>query len=293
MARKKALLVEDNPHHFDAFENILHQLDFDVLRLPNGLPVTSYDEAIELFHDHAPVDLVLLDLELNGVKNGVDIAQYLLRNHHNCHIVLTTAHTTQKSLDELYRIGGGIDLITKPTGDVDIHDTLFKISLAIKPTNVVLKNKIENIVLNVRDVKIGMAKIDKPNRKEIGEQLIENGEHATVHKLKRDEILIATVGYYDGMPIPKNTTLILTTDHEIGLISTQTLQELYSNELSGDNFFQVSRNTIVNILAFKSRIGFYKNKFMLQIGHLEVLVTENYVSDFIKRMQEYGLWIKN
>jgi DNA-binding LytR/AlgR family response regulator len=290
MARKKALLVEDNPHHFDAFENILHQLDFDVLRLPNGLPVTSYDEAIEVFHDHAPVDLVLLDLELNGVKNGVDIAQYLLRNNNYCHIVFTTAHTTTGSLNELSKIGGDVELITKPGGKVNIKDSLFQIALSIKPTNIELKNRIELVTLNLRVFNIAMAKAIKSQRMDIGSQLTTIRQVPGFKNFTKDEILLATVGNFDGMTIPKNNTLILIKNSEKGYISTLTLQELISDKLSTDTFFQVSRNTIVNIQAIRGRVGFYTNKFVIEVGNLEVLVSENYVPAFIKRMQQYGLW---
>lgn len=68
MATIKILVAEDNPIHASKLEMILEEMGYDLV----GVYATS-DDTLRMFNALKP-DLVILDIELEGTKNGIDIA---------------------------------------------------------------------------------------------------------------------------------------------------------------------------------------------------------------------------
>lgn len=64
----KIAIVEDEFLIAASLQNSLTSLGYQVMK-----PAGSYDEAIALFNTESP-DLVFLDIQLKGVKDGVDLA---------------------------------------------------------------------------------------------------------------------------------------------------------------------------------------------------------------------------
>jgi len=80
----KVLVVEDE---FIIADNIcfaLKDLGYEVLK-----PVSSYDRAIASIEKHAP-DIVILDIQLAGKKDGIELAETINRNHLIPFIFLTS-----------------------------------------------------------------------------------------------------------------------------------------------------------------------------------------------------------
>jgi len=71
MSSHKVLIVEDEILIADNIKRYLLQKDYDV----TGIAI-SYFEAIKLYEQTNP-DIVLLDIRLNGIKNGIDVARYI------------------------------------------------------------------------------------------------------------------------------------------------------------------------------------------------------------------------
>lgn len=72
--QNKVLIVEDEILIADSIKRFLTEKGYTVV----GIAIT-YEEAVQAFEDEAP-DLVLLDIRLNGVKTGIDVAHFI-NNH--------------------------------------------------------------------------------------------------------------------------------------------------------------------------------------------------------------------
>ncbi|KYG77569.1 hypothetical protein AWW68_02005 [Roseivirga spongicola] len=78
MDRKTVLIVENEIIVADDISRLVNDLGHDCV-----VPVFSYAQAVECC-ERQRLDLVILDIKLNGVESGVDFATWLRKN--NCSI---------------------------------------------------------------------------------------------------------------------------------------------------------------------------------------------------------------
>lgn len=71
MARVKILIVEDDLIAAEDIKEILEETNYVITGIAR-----SFDEAVELFKDTNP-DLVVMDIQLDGQKDGIDVAAEL------------------------------------------------------------------------------------------------------------------------------------------------------------------------------------------------------------------------
>ncbi len=76
MSKIKIGIVEDEAIIADNLSNTLTQLGYDVAE-----PATSYAEAITMIETEKP-DLLLLDIQLKGKKDGIDLAMKIKEDYH-------------------------------------------------------------------------------------------------------------------------------------------------------------------------------------------------------------------
>jgi len=58
----------------------------------------NYDEAVKLAINHKP-DIMLLDININGKKNGIDFAKYL-RENHNIPLIFVSSYSDKTTLEQ-------------------------------------------------------------------------------------------------------------------------------------------------------------------------------------------------
>lgn len=97
----RILIVEDESLVAMDMERMLLELGYEVL--PN---VNSYDDAILALHTNKP-DLVLLDINLNDTKSGIDLSKQI-QQQYKIPFIYLTSHSDKATMDEA--------LITKPYG---------------------------------------------------------------------------------------------------------------------------------------------------------------------------------
>lgn len=84
------LLVEDNPHQAELYDEELHDWGYDVVRAPDGA------QALQLA-DECLVDLVILDLSLPGM-DGLQVLERLLLKHPQLPVIIHSAYDYQETL---------------------------------------------------------------------------------------------------------------------------------------------------------------------------------------------------
>jgi len=96
--KQKILIVEDSWDYYSRLEKLLKKLGYQVF------PYTkSYLEAIAQIENERP-QLALLDLDLDGVKNGIDLARQL-KNKYRIPFFYLTAFMDNDLLQETNAIG--------------------------------------------------------------------------------------------------------------------------------------------------------------------------------------------
>lgn len=280
MTEKKALLVENDVYHYDAFERILNSLGYEVIRQKNNLPITSYDEAVEAIKTHkSSFHVAIIDIDLNGEKSGIELMEYLLSSDIPAELLFTTAHTTKATAEKIKEIGTFV-IIPKPDGNVHEQISLFQILTAIEPKNTLAKIRFENLAFNGRLVSL---------KTDIDKQLKADRYKVTPKRLKKDNILYVCSGTAEHFRVPKNYSLIVTDSLEAGYLIPLSLDHLMAEYHLDERFVKINQNTIINVCSFTGRDETYTNKYMSIIGETRLEVSSIFKADFESKLKLYKL----
>lgn len=87
----------------------------------------SADEALGVLSE-TEVDIVLMDISLSGLVNGLDLTRRLRKDpsYESLPIIVTTAHSHQSTVDESYQAGCDA-FFTKPFNRMDLLDTMSRL----------------------------------------------------------------------------------------------------------------------------------------------------------------------
>ena len=121
MYRTKIGIVEDEYIIASDIKNMLQELDYDVPK-----PCKNYEEAITMLVTERP-DLVILDIQLAGEKDGVHVAEYIRQNL-DMPFIFLTANSDAATIDRVKRLLPNAYL-TKPFQKKDLHVSI-EISLS-------------------------------------------------------------------------------------------------------------------------------------------------------------------
>lgn len=89
----KVGILDDEVIICETLNKYLLELGYDV---PDY--AMSYDEAVELCNNHKP-DIMLLDININGEKNGIDFAKFLRQNH-NIPLIFVSSYSDKTTVEQ-------------------------------------------------------------------------------------------------------------------------------------------------------------------------------------------------
>lgn len=137
------LIVEDDLLMSIYFEGLIEKLGYSVLA-----NVYNYETALVVI-EHEQIDLVLLDIELDGVPSGVRLAE--LFNAKNTPIIIATSHPHETYYEQIKQIPNCL-FLTKP---VNIHTLDSAIKLLTqhkqKPSQF-LKEGLRGSIIPIKDI---------------------------------------------------------------------------------------------------------------------------------------------
>jgi DNA-binding LytR/AlgR family response regulator len=154
---KNILIIEDEYPIAMDMEMRLQKMGYNVVAIAN-----TYKDALSSLHEVAP-DIVLLDINLNSDKSGIDIAE-IINSKFKIPIVFVTAYTDTKTFTDALSVDP-MGYITKPFKDADLHHN---IQIALKKFAALNQNttseevKIENNNIFIKDKGV-LRKIDIEN----------------------------------------------------------------------------------------------------------------------------------
>ncbi len=169
MDPKRIIIIEDEALIAIEIQSTLEMLGFKVVgHSMNG------DEALDLFRSTA-ADLVLLDINIKGSKNGIDLA-HILNESYNIPFVFLTSHSDPTTLEEAKKVMP-YGYIVKPFNEndlkVNIELALYKYE-SEKQDNGLEKTSIERscaVDLTDREYSVLMAFYKGKTYKEAAEEL--------------------------------------------------------------------------------------------------------------------------
>lgn len=152
MATKKIGLVEDELVIAMTIASTLKKLNYQVSK-----PASNYAQAIEMIERDRP-DLLLLDINLGGQKDGIDVATYTRANHH-IPIIFLTAHSDASTVQRAKLVKPNAYLLKPFTKDdlfaaleIAIHNFDEKAENNPSSDHLVVKSGFDHINLKVSNI---------------------------------------------------------------------------------------------------------------------------------------------
>jgi DNA-binding LytR/AlgR family response regulator len=170
-------------------------------------PAPNYNRAVIMIEEHKP-DLLLLDINLGGQKDGIDLA-YFVREHYTTPIIFLTANSDKATIDRAKPVKPNAYLV-KPFTKEDLYSA------------------IEIAVSNYFDA-------DQQEKKEENALFIKDGYNFSKVYFKEMMYLMSEHNY---------VTFHLANGKKLMMRST--LQEMM-NKLPNDSFVRINRGTVINI----------------------------------------------
>lgn len=113
MVKIKVLVVEDEVIIADNICNTLESFDYEVLE-----PAMSYEEAIERINFNQP-DIAILDIQLAGKKNGIDLAQKI-NDEYDFPFIFLTSNSDRATFEEA-KVAEPNAFLSKPFGKDELY----------------------------------------------------------------------------------------------------------------------------------------------------------------------------
>ena len=144
MNRVKVLIVEDEPLIAADIAGILERYDFSISAI-----VYSQEDALEELKERLP-DIALLDINLNGKMEGIEIAE-LINKEFGIPFIFITSYSDKNTLDKAKHTEPA-GYVVKPFNDAALHSTL-----EIALFNHTQKNKHQYPPLSLQKINSGLA----------------------------------------------------------------------------------------------------------------------------------------
>lgn len=135
MDKIRILLIEDEKLIAENLKSVIENLGYEVVDI-----ATTAEEAFETAL-HSPVDIVVSDIEIKGLTDGIDAAK-VLQDTYNLPIIFTTAYNDEEKIHRASDVLNLIGYLVKPIR-IDELDTLIKI--AIVKYKILEKRKLKEI----------------------------------------------------------------------------------------------------------------------------------------------------
>ncbi|NOY51427.1 MAG: response regulator transcription factor [Chlorobi bacterium] len=242
MDKVKILVVEDEIIIADDICDILSELGYETLE-----PVINYSEAIEAIEKHKP-DLAILDIQLAGSKDGIDLA-WKIKEDYQLPYIFLTSNADPATVERAKKVNPPAYLV-KPFNKDDLY-TSIETALYNYSTNSVFT---KSAVANNNDVIIKDAFFIKNNH--------------LFHKVKFTDITYVKA---------EHVYVEICTNSNKKHLSRCSLKD-FSGKLPS-NFYRTHRSYIIN-LDYLDSINFLN----VTVNGKDVPIGKKYRDDLLKRV---------
>ena len=153
LKQRTILLVENDPFQFNALKIFLSDKGYSVLEQDNDEIIASYDDALEAIKYRLP-DIAILDIELNGDKDGINLAEYL--HPLNIPVIFLTSQDNFLNLERAKQLLPH-GFITKTEKPYDERNLWNAVSMAMQYVDERKKLLSKGISLRVKEVELPLS----------------------------------------------------------------------------------------------------------------------------------------
>ncbi|MGV7108090.1 LytR/AlgR family response regulator transcription factor [Flavobacterium sp. U410] len=236
----KILIVEDELIIAEDIKSILQEQGYHVIGI-----AMDYKEALRILNQKEKPDLILLDVNLNDNKNGIDLAYYI-NEHYKIPFIFATSYSDSQTLEKAKE--------TKP------------VSYLVKPF------KKEQLLSTIE---ISMYKIDQKDEKDSGNSDIVIKDAVFLKdKFKYTKVYLKDILWIksDG-----NYLEIKTGQKKEELIRASLSS--FIEKLNKDQFFRTHKSYIVNL----NHITNIETN-SVSIGDTKIPLSKHYYEDLVKKL---------
>ncbi len=101
------LIIEDELILADYLRSSLENMGYDVAGI-----ACSYEASVELI-DTLPVDLAIIDIQLEGEKSGIDVARYIRRKYEFMPFIYLSSYLDKETIESI-KLTNPAGYLTKP-----------------------------------------------------------------------------------------------------------------------------------------------------------------------------------
>ncbi|MCO6173913.1 response regulator [Flavobacterium sp. NRK F10] len=239
----KVLIVEDELIIAEDIKTILQEQHYNVVGI-----AMDYKEAIKILNENEKPDLVLLDVNLNDTKDGVDLAHYINENY-KIPFIFATSYSDSQTLERAKK-ANPVNYLVKPFKKEQLLST----------------------------IEISWHKINNEKPKP------EGSSESNTDVVVKDAIFLKDKSRYTKVEL--EDILWIKSDGNYLEIKTKKKEELIRASLSGfieklnsDQFFRTHKSYIVNL----KNITNIETSFVL-IGDTKIPLSKNYYDDLVKKL---------
>ena len=192
-SKKKILLVEDRTLIFNDVASFLEEKGFVVLRKEENKAVATYEDAVDLFHEHTP-DMAILDIQLKSVKDGIELAAYI-HQHNDMPLIFLSEFDSFENLERAKQLMPNA-FIVKTQKPVDTKQLWAAINMAIPHIQKLHKPKSPGKFLKVLEIELPVVEETNDEKDPIDKETYFNWDDITYIEagklLKKNHILLHT-----------------------------------------------------------------------------------------------------
>jgi len=122
MDKIRILLIEDEKIIAQNLKSVIENFGYEVVEI-----VSTAEEAFEVAF-HSPLDIVVSDIEIKGLTDGIE-ASRILQNTYNLAVIFTTAYNDEEKIKRASEVVNMVGYLVKPIR-IDELDTLVKIAVS-------------------------------------------------------------------------------------------------------------------------------------------------------------------
>ena len=245
----KILLVEDEALNYLDIKQFLEDEGFGVLALPGKIIIDNYHDALLLCNNEIP-HIAILDIQIKGEKDGLDIAAYIRKNYYSPVIILS-GFDTDENLRRAAIIG--IDgFAVKMEKPYNLKQLNANIRLLLPLADAAAKKREESIFISVKEF---------------------NDKNSTDDAFSLRRIVLNELMFVKTIPGIKNSVFLEMKNNQ-KYVSHKSLKD-FSDELPV-NFLRFSGDKIINTIFLD---GKGRSSWVYFIGKERFEIADAYRTD--------------
>lgn len=272
LSKKKVLIVEDKFVLYEELVSFFEDKGYYVIKHPSGKAVDTYDDALSLMRQDAP-DIAILDIEINGSKDGLELSAYIKANY-NTLIIILTGRDNHENLERAKSVLAD-GFVIKEDKPVNTRQLWANISLAMPKFEIKQKRKTLGSFFRVKEIDI---KTLSSSYKEPKPEVPTSIDLETFIKW---ECITHILSYNSKQAGEGNNNVLMYTNvQNKGYIYRSTIGSLI--EHLPDNFVRFDQSTIVNAYHITAR---GKGNNLYYIGSRSFKISDTYKIEATEKLE--------